>query len=249
MNVFARGSSGACGLLLAGVLLTGCGGEGNPDVIDPDVIDDVDADDTSGDTSGPDEFDIRVPDQESLKCESDWEDYFLAQVDHLCRIDNDEMVADLYIQSSPTDCGEWGNPTYETDNVWLRIDGDITSTTGEYEFGGRHHNDMISFLHEGSWHRLWHSSIGWGWRACTRPDCLVICEPDVDCVVDSTEGVAVDGCLRDAGDPPPALQVICVQVNADGTLPPFEDPWNTPDPYAQNGEMILPCLGEESLEL
>ena len=209
-----------------------CGGNGVPE-----------------DALAPQEFEIRIPEQDSLKCQSVGEEYFLAEVDFVCRIDNDELVADLYIQSSPSDCGEWGNPTYVADNAWLKIDGEIVATVGEYEFGGRHHNDMITFMHEGARHMLWHSSIGWGWRACARPDCLVICDPGFECVVDSTENVAVDGCLRDAGDPRPPLGAICVQVNSDGTVPAFDDPWTTPDPYAQNGEMILPCAGEESMEL
>jgi len=209
-----------------------CGGNGVPE-----------------DALTPQEFEIRVPEQDSLNCQSVGEDYFLAQVDFVCRIDNAQLVADLYIQSSPTDCGEWGNPTYVADNAWLKIDGEITETSGEYEFGGRHHNDMIAFMHEGARHMLWHSSIGWGWRACAAPDCLVVCTPGSDCVVDSTENVAVDGCLRDAGDPRPPLGAICVQVSSDGTVPTFDDPWTTPDPYAQKGEMILPCAGEESMEL
>ncbi|HPB51188.1 MAG TPA: hypothetical protein PLY68_08055 [Myxococcota bacterium] len=250
---------------LAGVLIAlciiGCGDEVPPaDVIQDVVTDTTEADTTETDTTETDttetdasggEFVIRKPSQEALSCSMMGGDpYYITQLDFVCRMNNDALNADLYIQTTPIDCGEWGNPSYKTDAIWLKMGDTINATTGSYEFGGRHHNDMISFMYNGSRHILWHSSIGYGWRACTTPDCLVVCEPGQECVVDTTDGVATDGCARKAGDPPPPLPVICVQVDSNGNVPDFLDPWTTDDPLNETpGAMILPCLGEETMEL
>ncbi len=255
---------------LAGVLIAlciiGCGDEVPPaDVIQDVVTDTTEADTTETDTTETDttetdatetdasggEFVIRKPSQEALSCSMMGGDpYYITQLDFVCRMNNDALNADLYIQTTPIDCGEWGNPSYKTDAIWLKMGDTINATTGSYEFGGRHHNDMISFMYNGSRHILWHSSIGYGWRACATPDCLVVCEPGQECVVDTTDGVATDGCARKAGDPPPPLPVICVQVDSNGNVPDFLDPWTTDDPLNETpGAMILPCLGEETMEL
>lgn len=236
---------------LAGALIALCTVGCGDNVTPSDEIFDVTTDTAEADTAEADDFVIRKPSQEALKCSMMGGDpYYIAQLDFVCHMDNDALDADLYLQTTPTDCGEWANPTYKTDAAWLKIGDQIDATTGSYDFGGRHHNDTISFMHNGSRHILWHSSIGYGWRACTTPDCLVICEPGQECVVDTTDGVAIDGCARGAGDPPPPLPVICVQIDPDGNVPEFLDPWTTDDPWNETpGAMILPCLGEETMEL
>jgi hypothetical protein len=215
-------------------------------------------DDNGGDTVNPTDFVIRKPAAEALECTSTMggDNYFIGQIDYFCHIENTALTADLYIQTEPTDCGQWGNPTYTEQNTWIKVGGTVSKIDGGYEYGGRHHNDYISFTWAGTMYYIGYSSLGYGGRVCTTPHCLEVCKPGQECplcelgkscAADTTGLVANNGCARTAGGMAPPLLAICVQVNSDGTLPELQDPWTTLSPYGENGEMILPCLGENDM--
>ncbi len=231
-------------LVFSAILLAGCGDSGT----DSDVSQDIPADVPADVPDATQDFTIRKPAQEDLFCQVEFGgEYWLGQLDHVCQIDNSSMKAELYVQADPIDCGQFGNPSYSTPAAWLKINGQIHAVAASYDFGGRHNNDLISFTFDSTTYILYHSSIGYGWRACTKPDCMVVCDPGKECVPDTDVDIAIDGCARAAGDPPPSLPVICVTVEADGSVPEFSDPWATQDPYGEEGVMILPCPGEESV--
>lgn len=216
------------------------GDEGEPD----SAIDTLPSD-SGQDADASGDFVFRIPEQNALECQSDigGDPLFFPQIDHYCVIDNTSLTAEIYIQADPALCGEWGNPTYEKHGIWIRIDGKITEIDGNYGYGGRHRNDYIQFQYDQTWYEIWHSSIGYGWRACADPDCMIVCQPSTVCDHDlNAANIAIDGCAREAGQQP-GLRAICVQVNADGTLPELTDPWTTPDPYSPEN-MILPCPGD-----
>ena len=232
--------------------------DASDDTTDATDTTDVPPEDTVGDVSDladtadvPDvteDFVVRVPDNNALECTDGLGggSYFVSQVDHICQMSNEALQAEFYFQADPSECGNFGNAQYQMHMAWIKIDGKLSEVGAGYDYGGNHHNDSISFTYAETSYEIWHSSIGWGWRACARPDCLIVCSPGTACNHTSDMNVAQDGCSRNAGDPPPDLQVICVRVNDDGTVPEFLDPWTTQSPYGEEGDMILPCSGEEN---
>jgi hypothetical protein len=95
--------------------------------------------------------------------------------------------------------------------------------------------DSIKLLLHGDHYVIWRSSIWVGGRPCAVPDCLLPCDPGTTFeTCDAYSGYSFDGCERVSGGPPPPLPVICVPLNADGTVPPLLDPWTTDPP-------VLPC--------
>jgi hypothetical protein len=216
-------------------------------VTDTAVTDTNATDQIQGDTANPWDFDIRMPDQEAKECVTEFVGTsMMPQADFICQIDNTAMNAMLYIQSNPESCDGFGTPAYSTPGAWLKTGDQIAEITGSYDAGGKHRNDYITFNVGDTKFIIGHSSIGWGWRVCSPPDCLIVCENGVDCTADGVTGIQQNGCTRAAGGPPPALQVICVQVNADGTVPEMLDPWTTPSPWVEGDDVfILPCGGED----
>lgn len=230
------------------------GDEPQPDGDVPDG-DMTDGDETDGDIIDgdleSDEFQIRVPQEDVLTCTEDIteiEEYF-DHIDYLCAFEYDSKEIELYIQSEPTECfGIW-SATYEVSDAWIKIDGEISSTEAAYDMGGNHRNDTISFEMGGNTFHIWHSSIGFGWRVCSPPDCLVVCNEGVECDNDGAfglvglgEGIAENGCLRASGSGPPPSRVICGRIAYDGSVPDLHDPWSEKpgDPYYP----LLPCAGE-----
>lgn len=168
-------------------------------------------------------------------------------IDHVCLFDNTELQMELYVRARPVGCtGFWGTPVYTVGAAWTKIDGQVAPTMAQYDWGGNHHNDSIGFKVGEQLYVIWHSSIGWGWRACAPPDCSIVCDSGTDFgACDPYAGFTVDGtdgCARDTGDPPPPLPVVCVKVQSDGTVPPLLDPWTQHTGYDQYP--LLPCGGD-----
>jgi hypothetical protein len=159
--------------------------------------------------------------------------------DAVCHFVYEDIDLELYIQATPVACEQsWMSQfTYETTG-YVRVDGAVSLVEADYNFGGRHHNDFITFRYEGQTYTLHQGSLGFGFRACAPPNCILLCEGEEPC--DWYGGTTVDGCERSEGGPPPPLPVTCVVVNADGTVPPLLDPWTS-----QGGEdPLLPCRGD-----
>ncbi|MBN1944612.1 MAG: hypothetical protein JW797_03005 [Bradymonadales bacterium] len=211
--------------------------------------------------AGPEPFPIRVPQSRVVSCGQSSPTFF--DIDHVCTIDMElsspavSVHADLYIQASPYGCAPWGSPLYTSVGAWMRVDGEVTQLDAgqsHYDYGGNHHNDAIDVVIQGEHLLLYHSSFAWGWRACAPPDCVLVCaegtevrrphDPDQDTSVTCTrdQNYVLDGCERNTGDPPPPHPVLCVEVQADGSVPPLLDPWTShteaPD-YP-----LLPCIGD-----
>ena len=216
------------------------------DTVDSDTSD-SDQTDSSEEQETTEDFVFRTPGSHVLQCggemglEETWWD-----ADHLCEISYDGHEIKLYIQADPTACHDIFGPTMEAVGTWAKLDGGPVQTIdGYYDWGGRHHNDWIRFRLTDSdpWWVIQHSSIGYGFRKCAPPDCLVVCQAGKTC--DSGVGspdAQIDGCERIAGDGPPPIPVICVQVGDDGVAPALLDPWTAHD--GEDDYPLLPCPGD-----
>jgi hypothetical protein len=185
------------------------------------------------------EFPIRRPASHDFTCTDGPATFW--DTDHLCAVPIEDATVELYIQATPTACNPNGyssTPIFADPAVYYRRGGEVFPTEGAYDWGSGHHNDAIKFFLDGVLYVIWHSSIGWGWRSCAPPDCLLQCNPGTTYeTCDYLGGYSVDGCAREAGGPPPPLPVICVLVNADGSVPDLVDPWSGED-------SLLPCGGD-----
>ncbi|MBN1773846.1 MAG: hypothetical protein JXB32_21475 [Deltaproteobacteria bacterium] len=169
--------------------------------------DDVDADADGGEPI-PNEwgFDIRYPDDDRLPCTepgeitTEWPD-----ADWICSFSYDGVDAVVYVQATPVRCEDFMGPVLETRVGQVWVDG-VVSPLGDtaYDWGGNHHNDSLEFAFGGRRYLAYHSSIGFGWRACHPMDCLQ--------VSDATGTMLEDGCTCDRTVP-----AVCVQVRSDGT--------------------------------
>lgn len=183
------------------------------------------------------DFPLRPQAAHDLECDGGGSGSYLDN-DFVCQVPIDATTLEIYVQATPTRCVSSGlsyTPVFDDVVVWYREDGQAWPTEGRYEWGSNHHMDYIQFLLHGDYYVVWRSSIGAGFRPCARPDCLLPCDPGTDfATCDNYSGYTVDGCDRVSGGPPPPLPVICVLLNADGTVPPLLDPWTTDPP-------VLPC--------
>ena len=119
----------------------------------------------------------------------------------------------LYIQATPTGCqGMMGaTPIFTVTGAWSS---DGTTATpiqnATYDWGGNHHNDSITIDLAGQHLKGYHSSFGFGWRACQPIDCLQ--------VLDDAGQVTDDGCTSARTKP-----VVCVAIDAQGGHPELKD--------------------------
>ncbi len=199
-----------------------------------------------GDANGGDSselgFAIRVPQLRTVPCDGASESFW--DVDYVCQIDNSTLDVEVYFQATPNGCVNAlvPRPTLTT-QAWVKTATGVQQTTGNYDWGGNHHVEALHFLLDGTLYGIWHSSMVFGGRVCAPPDCLRVCQSGatVDtCGVYDT--FATDGCTRESGGPPPPLPVICVPVAANGSVPPFLDPWQAQ--VSDPSFPLLPCPGD-----
>jgi len=166
--------------------------------------------DVPGDTSDLGFF-VRVPQTRTVTC-GDGTTADAPDVDLVCQLPWDGKTYYVYVQSHPTACFEMMmTPTFDVDGAWMSVDGTVTEADATYDWGGNHHNDKLQITYAEMIFQLYHSSFGVGWRSCARPDCLLINDANLN--------IVQDGCV-----PTRTLPVVCVLVNADGSLPEFVDP-------------------------
>jgi hypothetical protein len=171
----------------------------------------------------PHGFKIRLPRSRQITCGGAKET--LEDQDWICNFDHGEIHGYVYIQSTPV---SWIKimgviPSF-TSLAQISIDGQVQSLEGaKYDWGGNHHNDMLSFGYAGNGYNYYHSSFGFGWRSCNNMDCLQVS-------VGATGTVTEDGCTKDR-----TLPQVCSKINADGT---YED--LSKDTFAK-------CLGDPNL--
>jgi hypothetical protein len=180
-------------------------------------------------------FEIRKPVAITIPCGTTTAQEY--QMDMVCESDNSELQAAIYMQSRPTSCGPMSAVTYTVEKGWIQTaEGVVALEQMSYDGGGNHKNDRISFLWRGKYYSFYHSSIGFGFRACASPDCMQICQ-DLEC-----RNVAMDGCVRPSCKSPPHLDVRCAVVKSDGTVPERVDAWTTKVPGYDVYQ--LPCAGD-----
>jgi len=198
-----------------------------------------------GDTGPMSDFPIRVPEARSVPIVGGVGTEVVLDWDHVCRIDDGELQTDIYIQASGSyiDFEHGGQVIMEVVGAWCTHDDGVVPMPATYDLGGNHLVDRIQFELDGGVYVIWHSSFTATGRTCAPPDCVLSCQSDATfATCDPYGGFLVDGCDRETGSGPPPIPVICVLVNADGTVPPLLDPWQmqTADPDYP----ILPCPNE-----
>lgn len=180
-----------------------------------DTAQDTAGGDTGGDGGGAESFEIRIPGSQQVECEEfgggGTTMVTMADLDHVCTFDYDGAFGQVYVQASASGCGPWQSPIYEVVGAWMAMDGKLTALPGaEYDYGGNHHNDSVTFSWEGTPFKYYHSSFGWGWRACQPMDCIQ--------VLTTGGAIAEDGCTKER-----TLPIVCVEVGKDGTVPALVD--------------------------
>ena len=135
-------------------------------------------------------------------------------VNWVCTFDHAGTFGVLYLPARPVDC-HWDLGTavdYETPGATLVACGQsLPLGDPRYDWGGNHHNEYLEFTLDGARYKLWHSSIGPGYRVCRPPDCMQVYAAD-------GTTVAEDGC-----EPLRTLPVTCSRVQQDGTWEPLVD--------------------------
>lgn len=166
-----------------------------------------------GDSGGVEEhgFAVRRPGEKDL----DW----------LCTFNGTRAPAYLYVRLHQTGTQKTGiaeTPLYTPELAQLSIDGEVSSLENvQYDYGGGHHNDSLSFDYGGERHSYYHSSFGFGFRACRPMDCRNVYEL-------GATSPKEEGCSADR-----ALPEVCVSVDPDGTHAPLTD-------------SFMKCKGDES---
>jgi len=130
-------------------------------------------------------------------------------VDYVCTLDDGATHGFVYLQARATSCNLGCETT--VDGAWTSVASTVAPVTAEYDWGGRHNNDTISVHANGKVYRYYHSSIGFGFRACQLPDCTLVYQADGTTLIE-------DGCTMARTRPQ-----VCVRVADDGSVPALVD--------------------------
>lgn len=194
-----------------------------------DMVEDVTADTLPQDTTATDTaedvtqtqpgefgFTIRIPGMHSVECPAGGfgppGPVEFPDADWLCTFAHGGKTGYVYVQSTPTGCIQtMGAVASFTSKGWFSDGTTVTAlAAAEYDWGGNHHNDSLAFDWNNLKYKAYHSSFGWGWRACQDMDCLVVNQPSGDLIE--------DGCTTAR-----TLPIVCEPILADGTHGPLVD--------------------------
>ncbi len=101
---------------------------------------------------------------------------------------------------------------YGVELAQISINGTVTTlANAEYDWGGNHHNDALSFYYQNAHYQYYHSSFGFGWRSCQPMDCINVYA--VGGTTPTTEGCASTRTLPE----------VCVLIKTGGTHDPLVD--------------------------
>ena len=170
----------------------------------------TDAQDDGGGIPNPWGFVLRYPTDDRLSCINPAEPHAVwPDADWICSFSYGGVEAVIYVQATPVRCDDYALPVFETRGAQIYVDGAVSPlTSAAYDWGGNHHNDRLEFSWGGRLagrrYVAFHSSLGFGWRACHPMDCLR--------VFDEAGALIEDGCTCDRTVP-----AVCVQVRSDGT--------------------------------
>jgi hypothetical protein len=134
-------------------------------------------------------------------------------MDWLCTFHQGDRVGYVYVQSTPIaiTCLISGFGTYETRLAQISIDGVLSSLAeAQYDWGGGHNNDSLSFNYGEKTYKYYHSSFGFGFRRCYPMDCLSVYTP-------GTTTPDAGGCA------PRTLPEVCVQIKPGKVHDPLVD--------------------------
>jgi hypothetical protein len=128
----------------------------------------------------------------------DWRD-----TDWLCTFQEGSVEGYIYVQSTPTGTNEFCVPIMTVVQAQISIDGQVSALqNAQYDWGGNHNNDFLTFEYDDKSFEYYHSSFGYGWRACHPMDCMLV-----------DDGQTLDdGCTMERTRP-----VVCVLIEDDGS--------------------------------
>ena len=130
------------------------------------------------------------------------------QLDFLCTLHAVGPSTYVYVRLDQTGTKSVGIatvPVYTARLAQISVDGAVTDLANPlYDYGGGHHNDSLQVDYQGASYKYYHSSFGFGFRACQPMDCV------------STP--TTDGCTSAR-----TLPEVCVEIKADGTHDPLTD--------------------------
>lgn len=183
------------------------GGENDTDGGD----DDEDAGPPDRGIENPWGFTMRTPGTHRLPCEdlefSCTSEHFEAfDKDYVCTLSIDGHDAVVYVRATPTavNTGGFPFPVYDEVKGFVAEDGSIVEVPAAYDYGGNHHNDLLTITLGGVRYTWDHSSYGYGFRACAPPDCLKREEGDAYTDGCQPERTLPEACIAVA-DPLPEL--------------------------------------------
>jgi hypothetical protein len=161
-------------------------------------------------------FELRVPQTHTLTCTGpDFPSGFdmdIPDKDWLCTFEDGTVQGYIYVRATPASLSQYCAPIMNTVLAQISIGGQVsTLSSARYDWGGNHNNDSIAFDYGGQHYRYYHSSIGFGYRACQAMDCMQTYQGDGVTLVE-------DGCTMQRTQP-----VVCVAIGADGTAPALVD--------------------------
>jgi len=196
---------------------------------DTDTDSDTDTDgdaDTDGDTDGDTDsgepienewgFSMRLPRTRTLTCVDEDDNEYMwdtEDADWLCTFEHGGKKGVLYVQNTPVVCvtATSEQAVYAGSFAQLWMEGGLQAAQSPlYDWGGNHRNDSLDFAYEGVRYRYYHSSFGFGWRACQNMDCLQVLNDDLT--------VVEDGCTCDR-----TLTAVCTRIGTDGTFDQLVD--------------------------
>jgi hypothetical protein len=137
------------------------------------------------------------------------------QLDYLCTLKAVGASTYVYVRLDQTGTKSAGIatiPVYTPVMAKISADGTVADlANATYDYGGGHHNDSVQFDYQGKSYKYYHSSFGFGFRACQPMDCVSIYAP-------GATTPTTDGCTAAR-----ALPEVCVPIKADGTHDPLTD--------------------------
>ena len=154
-----------------------------------------------------------------LPCEIPWvgdevQRDTLSQHDVICTYDYNGEKGFLYVQLTPNSCAGGMSITpdsYNVDKAEFYVNGKFAEVSDvNYEWGGNHHVEKLSFTYKGNVFRYAQSTMGWGGRPCQNMDCMKVFESDGKTYVEN-------GCNERS------LPFVCRNVNLKGEFSDFTD--------------------------
>jgi hypothetical protein len=199
-----QGGAGGGGIGGAGSGGEGVGGEGVGGASSVETVDEYG-------------FMRRLPETRQITCskypsEASKKPQALEDTDYLCTFAYKEQTATLYFRNTVDSCIYLMSPQPSfKSRGWIAEGGQVTELSDvAYDWGGNHHNDSVDFKLDGRIFRYYHSSFGFGWRACQNLDCIQI--------IDADGTIIEDGC-----DPTRLLPIACVQIDSKGKADELKD--------------------------